>query len=322
MKRALFTVLILILGVAALAGCTTGPNLQPQLDQLTAQNQQMARQVTDLETALAKAQTAAQTTAADGGQAELAAAQDAVDKLTADLAASKAELADKTAILAAEAAGLADLRQIIDSVELQNPSAAALMTFLAADDTDKIPYDRTGFDCDGFSITVRDNAAKLGIRGGFVDIQYSDRAIGHAVAVFDTTDQGKIYIDCIARDDIAYVKNGEIYGTIPISALKTRFVQTSGASAQFWGPLEYTTYGLSLYEYAYYANYSQRVTFFTDSMNAYNQAVDRYNGGDRSIPAQNLQQWQKNLQALGKDIGESYILPGNDVVALVLEFWN
>lgn len=300
MKRATYFTLMLILAVLALAGCApapaAGPDLQPQLDQLTAQNEKLAGQVADLETAR------------DGAQADLAQAQDAIKELEANLAA--------------KTAGLADIQQIISAVELQNPSSAALMVFLEADDTDKIPYDATGFDCDGFSITVRDNAAKLGIRGGFVDIQYSNQAIGHAVAVFETTDLGKIYIDCINQDDIAYVKHGEIYGTVPINALKTRFIMTSGDPARFWEPLEYTNYGLSLYDYPYYANYSQRVVFFRDSMNAYNQAVDRYNGGDRTVTVAQLTQWQKNIQALGDDLGEGFVLPGDQVIALVMEFWN
>ncbi len=257
MKRALPLALILVLAGLAVAGCSTGPDLQPQLDQLTAQNRQMAQQVTDLETELAQAR--------DGAQAELAQARDGAQT---DLAQAQDTITELEAALAARAAGLADLQQIIKSAELQNPSAAALMVFLEADDTDKIPYDERGFDCDGFSITVRDNAAKLGIRGGFVDIQYSNKAIGHAVAVFETTDQGKIYIDCIDQDDIAYVKEGEVYGTVPINALKTRFILTSGNPAEFWDSPDYTNYSSSLYDYAYYANYSQRVTFYRDSMEA------------------------------------------------------
>jgi len=297
MKRALFLTSIMVITLLAFAGCTaTGPDLQPQLNQLTAQNEHLAGQLAALETA--------------GGDAQ------------AELAQAQAAIKELEATLAAKAAGLADIQRIIDAVELQNPTAAALMAFLEADDTDKIPYDATGFDCDGFSITVRDNAAKLGIRGGFVDIQYLNKPIGHAVAVFETTDQGKIYIDCINQDDVAYVKKGEVYGTVPISALKTRFILTSGDPAKFWESLTYTNYGLSLYDYAYYANYSQRVTFYSDSMKAYNLAVDRYNGGDQTLSVPKLQQWQKNIEAMGKDLGEGFVLPGENVIGLVMEFWN
>ncbi len=35
-----------------------------------------------------------------------------------------------------------------------------------------------------------------------------------------------------------------------------------------------------------------------------------------------LQQWQRNIEALGKDLGEGFVLPGDNVIALVMEFWN
>jgi len=52
MKRALFLTSIMVITLLAFAGCTAaGPDLKPQLNQLAAQNEQMAGQLAALEAA-------------------------------------------------------------------------------------------------------------------------------------------------------------------------------------------------------------------------------------------------------------------------------
>jgi len=78
----------------------------------------------------------------------------------------------------------------------------------------------------------------------------------------------------------------------------------------------------SLYDYAYYSAYKQRVAFFQATMAAYNDAVDLYNSGSGSISVSKLQQWNKNVELLGQDLGEGFLLPDTKVVSHSMFYWN
>ena len=72
-----------------------------------------------------------------------------------------------------------------------NPTYDQLIEFLKADKTDEKPYTST-YVCSDFAKTLHDSAEKNGISAGWVGA----RGCNHAFNVFQTTDQGTIYIDC------------------------------------------------------------------------------------------------------------------------------
>jgi hypothetical protein len=72
-----------------------------------------------------------------------------------------------------------------------NPSYDQLIKFLKKDKTDERSY--TGsYVCSDFARTLHNNAEKSGIKAGWVGV----RSVNHAFNVFETTDQGTVYIDC------------------------------------------------------------------------------------------------------------------------------
>ena len=78
----------------------------------------------------------------------------------------------------------------------ENPTWAELRQFLLEDKTDKISYQDNSFVCGDYAELVHNNAETLGIRAGYVCIDFYNTNIGHAINVFRTTDHGLIYIDC------------------------------------------------------------------------------------------------------------------------------
>ncbi|RPJ79347.1 MAG: hypothetical protein EHM20_01680 [Alphaproteobacteria bacterium] len=72
-----------------------------------------------------------------------------------------------------------------------NPTYDQLIAFLKTDRTDEKPYTST-YVCSDFAKTLHDSAEKSGISAGWVGAN----GCNHAFNVFQTTDQGTIYIDC------------------------------------------------------------------------------------------------------------------------------
>jgi hypothetical protein len=94
-----------------------------------------------------------------------------------------------------------------------------IVEFLDRDDTDKIKYS-DDFNCDDFTILLRDNAIKDGIKCGWVDLVLADKgkltSYGHALNVFDTLDKGLVYVDAQVDgifDSIPYINQSmtELY---------------------------------------------------------------------------------------------------------------
>ena len=110
-----------------------------------------------------------------------------------------------------------------------DPSSSQVYRFLINDDTDKIRYDAKNFSCVNYAIAVHDNAEKNGIKCGIVVLNNrpfydtGNRIIdkipniyaqygGHAINVFNTTDKGKIYVDCTQHN--INQKNNDYIGII------------------------------------------------------------------------------------------------------------
>jgi hypothetical protein len=88
-----------------------------------------------------------------------------------------------------------------------DPTYNETVAFLESDDTDQNEY-TLDYVCYDFTADLIRNAAQLGYRCGFVYIEFSTSA--HAIACFDTTDAGLIFIEP-QNDEIVDIAVGEPY---------------------------------------------------------------------------------------------------------------
>lgn len=87
-----------------------------------------------------------------------------------------------------------------------DPTYNELLQFIMNDKTDTILYDYDSFVCADYAVTVHNNAEKVGIKAGVVDVSFYDDSDGHALNVFNTTDKGLVFIDCTGNPE-NYGKN-------------------------------------------------------------------------------------------------------------------
>jgi hypothetical protein len=112
----------------------------------------------------------------------------------------------------------ADGHRIIlrNSKNAVNPTYQQLMDFIAADDSDKIPYNNSNFKCADFAECVHNNAESAGYKCAWVDIRFINNGDAHACNAFNTVDQGMVFIDCAdsgnpSNDKIVDLKVGKGY---------------------------------------------------------------------------------------------------------------
>ena len=82
-----------------------------------------------------------------------------------------------------------------------DPSLATLTAFLRRDDTDEIPYDPRSFVCGDYAERLHNHAEIAGLRCAYVVVKLGPspgwpRTDWHALNAFDTTDHGRVYVDC------------------------------------------------------------------------------------------------------------------------------
>ncbi len=217
---------------------------------------------------------------------------------------------------------------------LKNPTWAKLKRFLETDPTDTREYISDVFDCEGFTITLRDNAWRRGYRCGYVAIGFGEGVTGHALNVFETTDEGLIYVDA-QHDSIGYVEEGEIYGAITIEAVKSQGVNCDMFPEEFWKPITYKQSKGSMFSYQYYKDYQVKTEFYSASLNAYNDDVTTYNtavnvynhGGGSYSPKElndwgdKLETWSDNINILSDDLGSVRVEPMG-IVSAIETYWN
>jgi sortase (surface protein transpeptidase) len=87
-----------------------------------------------------------------------------------------------------------------------NPSYDQLIKFLKKDKTDEKPYTNS-YVCSDFARTLHNNAEKSGIRAGWVGV----KSVNHAFNVFETTDQGTVYIDCTGVPGGSTLQDKQLY---------------------------------------------------------------------------------------------------------------
>ena len=256
------------------------------------------------------------------------AAQAQIDSLTASNESTKKALADMEA-------QYSQLVQRTQTSGLKNPTWTELAAFLKADTTDSRPYVADQFDCEGFTLMLRDNAARPGFRSASVGRAFVEGVVRHALNVFQTTDKGLVHIDNTQRDAIAYVERGQLYGTIVPEGVKAEFIDCSVSPGDFWKPISYARYTGNLFGYDYYRNYSQRSRFYQDTVAAfnaevvaynaavaaYNQGSGRYSTSDIRNWGSKLDDWSANLDALVKDLGVVRVDPMG-IVSSIETYWN
>jgi len=259
-------------------------------------------------------------------QAELDGAQHEISQMEGNLAQLEAdyqELQDNYASLQDDCQSSQDgYRNLLERLEqsaLMDISWPELKEFLEQDDTDRLTYVEGSFDCSGFAITLRDSAARCGIRCAYVEIEFFIEG-GHALDVFETTDMGLVYVDSTEADQIAYVKLNEPYGVVSLDGVKSECIACSGDPAEFWGPLGYMIHS-NPFHYSYYPDYQRRVKFYGDSIEDYNKAVEKYNSGSKKWSYAQLTTWLDNIEALAEDLGSAFYQTGGNVKNIET-YWN
>ena len=204
---------------------------------------------------------------------------------------------------------------------LSNPTWSELKQFLESDNTDTIQYAANQFDCSGFAITLRDRSWRRGFKCAYVEVAF-DEGAGHALNAFQTTDMGLVYIDNTEHDTIAYIKIGEIYGTIAMDGVKPQFLaKPDHLPEQPLTSLSLYSYNDSIFGYDYFNNYQDRKQFYLASSAAYNEAVQLFNQNMSSYSYEQMNSWYTNLALWDNDLGSSFFNSMGVVTAIEI-YWN
>jgi len=108
-----------------------------------------------------------------------------------------------------------NMLKLPNKYHLRDPTEREVLDFIDMDKTDRNEYDYYDYSCVNFASDVDSNAAKLGIRCGVLYFDYWSYdweteiwdIYGHAINVFDTSDNGRLYVDI---DDEVYYSFAEI----------------------------------------------------------------------------------------------------------------
>jgi hypothetical protein len=94
-----------------------------------------------------------------------------------------------------------------DNIELNNATNCTPVTleevvkFVANDTTITHKYKYGEYDCTQFMEDMINNATKQNILAFPVTVQFTTKAVGHAIVAFPTTDKGYVYFDCTGEID-------------------------------------------------------------------------------------------------------------------------
>lgn len=220
--------------------------------------------------------------------------------------------------------------RLINSEQADNPSYDELVAFIYSDDTNTMPYIKGGpeaFVCSDFAERLHNNAESVGIKAGWVSIDYADGSIGHAVNVFETSDMGLVFIDCTGEliktwngeeyiyedefepypdpnkwDTVAYLVIGKTYGHIDIDEAESL-------------------------EYSYFEDYIEKWESYRTLLADYNDEVVQYNDAVEgktfivgSEEYEYMKAWQAELiqveqmlNEMERQLGDYYYLPSGIV---------
>ncbi len=140
---------------------------------------------------------------------------------------------------------------LVDNPDATNPSYAELVAFIQMDLSDTNRYIDGEYVCADYAEDVHNNAEVAGIRTAWVSLDFEGENEGHALNVFETTDKGLVYIDCVECDTIAYVEVGREYGLIDIAQAESL-------------------------SYSFYQEYMHKWQAFEARFKAYNKELSEY----------------------------------------------
>ena|GEM_PF-2432230 len=223
---------------------------------------------------------------------------------------------------------------------LRNPTWDELKDFLRDDKTNEKTYDLDTYDCKGFSIELRDHARDFGLRSAYVSIEYVGLNVAHAINAFETTDQWRIYVEP-QHDSITYLEKNKADVFIPMDAVKDEFYQCQ-TPWDLRQALQKTKYVGSLFNYAYYENYEDRMNCWWESHELHNAEIKEYNievgnynkfkttSVDRlNRRLKHLNAWGDNLKSFAKDLGRytsdgSFLVPptSDRKIVNIQHYWN
>jgi len=89
---------------------------------------------------------------------------------------------------------------LVNSEGAQDPTWSRLRSFLWNDSTDALLYRTDKRVCADFAETLHNRAESSGIRCGYVLLQFQNGE-RHASNVFDTSDRGRVFIDCTGSSE-------------------------------------------------------------------------------------------------------------------------
>ena len=147
-------------------------------------------------------------------QSDLKSAQNKVSSLQGDVSSLQNNVSSLQADLTQVTSQVANLQTNISRMStsygyaLNDPTYAAMQSFLASDTTDQHPYIAGTYVCWNYAADVIADAEKQHIRCAFVYVEFADSA--HAVVAFNTTDKGVVYIEP-QTDEVVQLKVGAHY---------------------------------------------------------------------------------------------------------------
>jgi hypothetical protein len=92
----------------------------------------------------------------------------------------------------------------------RDSTSEQIYNFVRKDDTNSLTYNHS-FQCGDFAKSLHDNSEAAGIKAGWVSIQFENNEINHACDVFNTTDRGLVFIDCVNGDTSVDLAEGKEY---------------------------------------------------------------------------------------------------------------
>jgi hypothetical protein len=125
-------------------------------------------------------------TSEDGGvsttQQDTAFNSDTPSSISYKVIADRADALDKHPVL-------------MENPNAHDPTYQELMDFLSTDDTVHNKYVNPNFTCADFATELQNHAESHDIRCGYTGLNFEGKSNGHAIDVFDTVDDGLVYVD-------------------------------------------------------------------------------------------------------------------------------
>jgi hypothetical protein len=206
-------------------------------------------------------------------------------------------------------------------------SSKELLTFLELDDTDKLKYDNTSFDCTGFAFELYKRAKAAGLKVGIAELEFEKEARGHLLNVFQLSDKGIVFIDVTGNekqtgyDKIGFVQKGKEYKSIIIPTKEEFTICNFKCSDLPNVNLQKKKYDFFSQEFL--NNVEACTSIYNMCVEQFNDAVKLYNEGSKNYTYEELKRWQTNLEKLKEDftINNTLILINSDIVKNIQIYW-